>query len=212
MHLPLQLQTFTVGQQNISLFVPQISAVQKDFEQKKGEHLQAPFPYWAQVWPAALAMGEFLLQHPHYIQNKTVLELAAGLGLPSLLAAPFAQQVTCTDYMKEAVLVASQSAQYNGLHNMQCQTLNWHHLPAHLNADVLLLSDVNYEPPEFPILYDIIKNFVEAGTTVIISTPQRLMAKGFISRLLPWCSLQHLAAIQHGGKCVLITILILQKV
>lgn len=212
MHLPLQLQTFTVGRQNISLFVPQISAVQKDFEQKKKERLQPPFPYWAQVWPAALAMGEFLLQHPHYIQNKTVLELAGGLGLPSLLAAPFAQQVTCSDYMEEAVQVAQQSAQYNGLHNMHCCTLNWHHLPPGISAEVLLLSDVNYEPSEFDILYNIIEKFVEGGTTVIISTPQRLMAKGFISRLMPWCTLQQQAAIQYGGKAVPITIMTIQKV
>ena len=209
---PLQLQMFTFGQHRISVYVPHLSAVQQAYEQGKKKNVQTPLPYWAQVWPAALALGEFIHQHPDYIHNKTVLELAAGLGLPSLIAAHFAQHVTCSDYIEEAVQVVQQSAQYNGLHNLRCRTLNWHHLPRDLAADVLLLSDVNYDPPEFEILYKIIKGFVERGTIVIISTPQRLMAKDFISRLLPWCTLQHQADVQHNGSAVPITIMILQKV
>jgi hypothetical protein len=45
---------------------------------------------------------------------------------------------------------------------------------------------VNYSPASFPVLFDTICSFLEAGATIILSTPQRLMAKEFITRLLPF--------------------------
>lgn len=207
---PLQLQTFKIGTQSISLFVPEITAVQQAYQNAKGANPLTTFPYWAQVWPAALALSQFLLQNAHYIHQKKVLELAAGLGLPSLVAAPFAKSITCTDYVPHAVAIAQQSAQQAGLTNMQCRLINWHHLPHNMHADVLLLSDVNYEPPEFEVLYQIIQQFLERGTTVILSTPQRLMAKAFIQQLLPWCVLQQQIEVFHEDQNVPITVMVLK--
>ena len=61
------------------------------------------FPYWSKVWPSAEALALFILQHPEYIAGKMVVELGAGLGLPSLVAAQMAASVLCTDYEPEAV-------------------------------------------------------------------------------------------------------------
>lgn len=209
MAYPLQLQTYSLGLQMLSLYVPEAGAVHRYYQQHKTT--QTSFPYWAQVWPAALALGQFLLQQPHYIQSKKVLELAAGLGLPSLVAAQFADEVTCTDYIPEAVAAATASAQYNSLPNMQCTVMNWHHLPPDLKPNVLLLSDVNYEPHQFEVLYKILERFIANGTTVLLSTPQRLMAKPFISRLLPWCAAQHQLEVSHLQHKTSITVMVLQS-
>jgi predicted nicotinamide N-methyase len=209
MQLQLQLQMFDIGQHTLSLYIPQIEVVQQQYVQQKQMDTKASIPYWAQVWPAALGLGSFLWQHAHFIKGKIVLELAAGLGLPSLVAARFATTVTCTDYVKEAVHAATLSAQHNNLQNLQCSVLDWHYIPSELNADVLLLSDVNYEPAEFEVLYKILARFIEKNTTIILSTPQRLMAKSFIERLLPWCIQQQTEIVQHHGK-VAVTILVLK--
>ena len=178
--------------------------------QQKAENKQASFPYWAQVWPAAIALAQFVVNHPKYTKNKTVLELAAGLGLPSLAAAPLAKNVACTDYITTAVEVAQQSANYNGFDNVQCYTLDWNALPHDLETEVLLLSDVNYEPQQFEVLYNVMQRFLQKGTTILLSTPQRLMAKPFILQLLPFCVVQQQAYVQQPKEEVAITILVLQ--
>ncbi len=210
MSLPLELQSFNLGARDATLYVPQLKAVQQLYEQQKKKSKKTPFPYWAQVWPASIALAQWLLQQPKYTRNKKVLELAAGLGLPSIAVAALAQKVTCTDYMPEAVAIAQQSASYNGFENIDCRVLNWKHLPQDLEADVLLLSDVNYEPQQFEVLFRVLQQFLQKGTTIILSTPQRLMARPFIERLLPWCIHQQQAEVDHHKQPVSITLLVLR--
>lgn len=196
---------------SMSLFVPDPAEVQHVyFDLKTGDN-NTPFPYWAKLWSASLAMASFLQQHIQYVQGKNVLELAAGLGLPSLLAAQYAASVCCSDYAPEAVAVAMQSATHHGLTNMQCRVLNWHHLPDDIEADVLLLSDVNYDPSEFEVLYRVLRRFIGNGTTVLLATPQRLMAKPFIERLLPWCVQQHELTVYEDGQDTMVSVLVLEK-
>ena len=85
-------------------------------------------------------------RHPDIINGKKVLELAAGLGLPSIVAAHYAEHVCCSDYIEDAVDAARQNVLHNRLHNVDCRVYNWNDLPDDLSADILLMSDVNYEP------------------------------------------------------------------
>jgi predicted nicotinamide N-methyase len=53
----------------------------------------------AAVWDAAIVLAEFLAANPHFIQGKRVLEVGAGLALPSVTAGAFgAQKVVASDY------------------------------------------------------------------------------------------------------------------
>lgn len=192
MDLPLTLQTIQRTGYQATLFVPDAQQVQQAYYQQKQTHPDTPFPHWTKLWHSALALSDFLQQHTELIQDKTVLELAAGLGLPSLLAARYATQVCCSDYLPEAVNVIARSAAYNQLSNIEARLLNWYQLPDNLHADVVLLSDINYDPAAFAQLYQVLSGFIQADSTIILSTPQRLMAKPFIERLLPW-SRQHVA-------------------
>ncbi len=49
-----------------------------------------------QVWRGALLMSDYLLTHSEIVDGAIVLELGAGTGLVSLVAAMFAAQVFCT--------------------------------------------------------------------------------------------------------------------
>jgi predicted nicotinamide N-methyase len=206
MNFPLQLKQFNLQGQCIELFVPEPKAIQNSYQQGS-----IVFPYWAQVWPAAQALAGFLLNHTAYIEQKRVIELAAGLGLPSLVAARHASKVLCSDYVPEAVAIIQQSAVHNRLHNLSVRLLNWEHLPADLEADVLLLSDVNYDPTAFALQQELIQSFLQKGTVVLLSTPQRLMAKTFLTPLLFYCREQEEIAIVHEGKEVIVSVLVLGK-
>jgi predicted nicotinamide N-methyase len=204
----LQLQTFQFGNQTVHLYVPDPLQVQQNFTQLLKKNPTTASPYWSQVWPAAISLCGFLAKHPDYIHNKKVVELAAGLGMPSLLAAAYAKEVICSDYIQEAVDIAQQSIAYNKLTNIHCSKLDWNQLPESLTADVLLLSDINYEPTAFETLFNVLQRFLNNGSTIILSTPQRIMAKPFIERLLPWCIHQEEIVVQEN---ILTAVLVLKK-
>lgn len=186
MELQTTFQSFRFGDYQFNAFVPDALALQEAFTKQHQRDPSKPAPYWAKVWPSAYALCEFIATQPHWLRNKNVLELAAGLGLPSLLATQIATQVTCSDYIPEAVELMQKSIHKNKLENINARLIDWNYLPNDLSVDVLLLSDINYEPKAFETLFNVITTFLEKGTTIILSTPQRLMAKPFIDRLLPY--------------------------
>lgn len=209
MSVSLQLQHIIRPGYTIDLFVPDAQEVQDSYFQQ--DQAQIPFPHWAKLWPAALALGDFIHQHPEIVQHQNVLELAAGLGLPALVAARYAQAVCCSDYVEEAVATMVKSAQHLQLPHITGQVLDWNHLPDDLTADVLLLSDINYDPDQFARLYQVIQRFLRQGTVILLSTPQRLMAKPFIEKLLPFCWQQHEMIIDHLQQHTPVSILLLQE-
>ena len=211
MATPLQLKTFIIDQYVIELYVPQPDYVKVLYQHHVQQNAETAFPYWSKVWPAAIALTQFIFQNTFYIQNKNVLELAAGLGLPSIAAARFAHSVTCSDYLSETVQVAQASMQYNQLKNVYCKQLNWEYLPDNLEANVLLLSDINYNPEAFSILYKVLLQFINKGTTVLLSTPQRLASKPFIESLLPYCIQQLEIAVEELEQKIIISVLVLKK-
>ncbi len=207
MHFPLSRQQFVFNHSVITFFVPDADAVKKAWQSGA-----IAFPYWCQVWPSAKAMATFLLQQPSLVQDKKVVELGAGLGLPSLVAARYATSVLCTDYVPEAVAIAAKSAAETGLKNFNASVLDWQHLPHKLEADVLLLSDINYEPEAFVLLSKMVETFLSNGTTILLSTPQRLMAKEFIEPLLAHCINREELEIKEEARTVVITVMVLSKI
>ena len=204
------VQNFEFGTNHLQVFVPDLRIVKEQYQHLKKESPSVAFPYWSQVWPAALGLCRFLVKHIHYLQNKKVLELAAGLGLPSLLAARYACEVCASDHIPEAVELMKRSADLNGILNMKCSLLDWNCLPENISTDILLLSDINYDPAEFEIVLTVLQNFLNNGTTIILSTPQRLMAKPFIDRLLPFCIQREEMLVDYGQHQTAITLLILK--
>jgi predicted nicotinamide N-methyase len=156
-------------------------------------------------------LAEYLVLHPQLTSGKKIVELGAGLGLPSFVAAQTAAAVLCTDHAPEAVQLAERSAKHLGLQNFRSAVLDWHHLPLDLEADVLLLSDINYEPDAFTALMKLIDDFLQKGTTIILSTPQRLMAKEFIHPLLAAAVVHEEMNMEINGEHIAIALLILKR-
>jgi methyltransferase-like protein 23 len=102
----LEVHCLPFKRMSLELLIPLPSAVKTNYEQLLQQGYVVPFPYWAQIWPAATALSTFLDNHNDYVFDKQVLELAAGLGLPSLVAAGSgAKKVCVSDQSEEAVQV-----------------------------------------------------------------------------------------------------------
>src|SRR5579862_7763060 len=65
-------------------------------------------PYWAEVWASGLALAEAVSQLD--LRGVRVLELGAGLGLPSLAAALGGADVLATDWAADAVALLRDNA------------------------------------------------------------------------------------------------------
>jgi len=187
MSFPLISQAYSFTTQQVQLFVPEPYALKAWYSNQKEKDEHTPFPYWAKVWPAAIAISEFIDANQNLVAGKSVVELAAGLGLPSLTSAAAAKTVICSDYLSQPLEIVQQSIQFNRCSNVICKMLNWNNLSTDLQTEVLILSDINYNPEDFTQLQKVIHRFLEQGTTIILSTPQRIAGKSFITSLLPFC-------------------------
>jgi predicted nicotinamide N-methyase len=170
------------------------------------------FPYWARLWPSSVALSAFLQNNKQLVIQKRVAELAAGIGLPSLVAATYAKSVWCSDISTEAMEVAAQSVSLHNLNNIRFEACNWMDLPPDFDWDVVLLSDVNYDPANFRELETVLISLLHKRCTLILATPQRLMAKPFIEKLIPFVAQQETTEVNHGNAPVPISIFVLQKV
>lgn len=205
------IENFTIGSDTIQLYVPNPVVVQQYYRNHLVHNGADTSPYWSQVWPAAIGLCRFLTANTDYIKDKLVVELAAGLGLPSLFAAKYASKVFCSDYIVHAVELIKKSITINRCMNVEAAVINWNHLPASLHADVLLLSDINYDTADFEDLHNIVVKFLQNGSTIIISTPQRLMAKPFADKLLPYCIDKKEFTVSLQNRDTSVTVFVLKK-
>lgn len=199
------LQEFKLGNQTLKVWVPNFQALQTSHQ----SNAYGDAPFWGRAWPSALAMIQFLVANPVYIKDKKLVEMAAGLGLPAFYASQFASETMVSDYSLEAVQLMQQNIELNGLANIQAKPINWHQLPPDLQADTLLLCDVNYDPSQFEALLKMIHQFLAKGTTILLTTPQRLVGRSFINSLLEHVIINEVLEIQQDEKLHLINVLVL---
>jgi predicted nicotinamide N-methyase len=96
-------------------------------------------PYWAELWPASLALAEALPD----VQGLRVVELGCGLGVPSLVAAARGADVTAVDWAEDAIELLQENAARNGL-ALRAERRDWRE-PWDERFDLALAADVLYE-------------------------------------------------------------------
>ncbi len=196
---------------NLSIYIPDYEQVKETYELLLKENPDELFPFWAKLWPSSIAMVQFIQANTGLIKDKTVLEIGAGLGLPSFAIAGIVKSIEVTDYAAEAVELLEKNIQHLQLSNLKAKQLDWNEFSGTIDAAILLLSDVNYDPTEFDGLVHLINSCIESGKMVILSTPQRIMASPFINAIQPYIKQNHIELIKEQGKSIEISILVLSK-
>jgi predicted nicotinamide N-methyase len=202
MNFSLHPEKFTIGSHQYELLVPDPEQVRQLYNDGKIE-----FPYWSKIWPSSIALAGFIDDNPYLVKGKNVTELAAGLGLPSFVSSRYATTVTCTDMDPDAVSVMATTIQNFNYTNCTALRIDWQDLPGKPEAEIILMSDVNYEPSAFEALYKCFLQLLNHGKTIVLATPQRLMAKSFIESIQPWVIQSHEAKVHNQ----LITIFLLRQ-
>ncbi len=96
-------------------------------------------PYWAELWPASLALAAALPE----VSGLRVVELGCGLGVPSLVAAARGAEVTATDWAPDAVDLLRKNAALNAL-ALRAEVRDWRD-PWDERFDLAIAADVLYE-------------------------------------------------------------------
>jgi len=102
--------------------------------------------YWAFCWGSGLALAQFLLTYPHWVQGKSVVDLGSGSGIAAIAAAlAGASDVTACDTDADARLATQVNAELN-----EVDLSITAELPS--QCDVLLMADVLYDRQNLPLL------------------------------------------------------------
>jgi predicted nicotinamide N-methyase len=200
---------YTLSRQKVldlDLLVPDPEKVRMLYDEGRAAELLEPFPFWTRIWPSAMALSLFIQSHQQYIKGKRILELGAGLALPSFIASRYAGSVLATDYIEDAVLLMKQNIEALKLQNISAELMDWHKLPENIKADTVLLSDINYSPDAFDTLHTVIEQFLGNGSTIILTTPGRLVANAFIAFLMPYIAYREVTDID-GTEILLVVLL-----
>ena len=193
----------------LQLHVPDPDQVKPIYDQLIASNPDTVFPFWARIWPSSLALTAFLRKEPHWIASKHVLEIGAGIGLPSFSISREASSLVISDYSTEAVALMEKNIEYLVLQHAKAIYLDWNHFPSDLTADTVLFSDINYDPEQFEALLTLIKQLLNKGATVIIATPERISAVAFAVKLEPYVSLSLLETVETAHQTIDIRIFVL---
>lgn len=177
MFQPLIQETVEVGGRRLRLARP---ARPEDLidEHEFGE--DEFLPYWAELWPSALALAHVVAGAD--LRGKRVIELGCGLGLPSLAAAAGGAQVVATDWSVQAVRSTEANAARNRL-RVEGAVWRWSADAAPLDPpfDLVLGADLLYERRNAAWLLGALERLLAAGSEAWIADPGRAAADAFLA-------------------------------
>jgi predicted nicotinamide N-methyase len=138
-------------------------------------------PYWAELWSSGETLAEAVAGRA--LDGVQVLELGAGLGLPSLAAALGGARVLATDWSPDAVALLRENAQRNGL-ALETRVVRWDEPAPFVTRapwELVLAADVLYERRNVDELLELLPRLVDEGE-VLVADPGRPHANGFFER------------------------------
>ena len=134
-------------------------------------------PYWAELWPSGVALAAHVGRRD--LRGRRVLELGAGLGLPSLAAALRGADVLATDWAEDAVALLQANAARNGV-ALRVEVARWDD-PARFGSgwDLVLAADVLYEARNADQLLALLPRL--EAREIVLAEPGRPFAKDFLA-------------------------------
>ena len=146
--------------------------------QKTEEDLGAmglPPPFWAFAWAGGQALARHVLDEPHLVAGRRVLDLASGSGLVAIAAARAgAAPVVAADIDAFAESAITLNAAANGVYvEILLQDLLERARPRAPRYDAILVGDLFYEQTTAQRALAFLAPHAALGTLVLIGDPGR---------------------------------------
>lgn len=142
----------------------------------------AEWGLFGQLWPSERLLAQAM--HRFAADGKRVLELGCGIGLASLVLRRRGVDIVATDAHPLAESFLAYNAALNALPVVDYRHLPWRASQASLgHFDVIIASDVLYEPSQAVQLADVVKRHAYPSAEVVITDPGQSHSEHF-SQLL----------------------------
>lgn len=153
-------------------------------EAKRAGICSASWSLFGQLWPASKALARAVKRID--VEGRRIIELGCGLGLPSLVLRSRGADVTASDRHPLSAPFLDYNAALNKVASPSYLDLSWD--PADLDPnigqfDVIIGSDILYEPNHAEMLAALVNRLASANAKVLITCPGRGYRNRF-SRLL----------------------------
>jgi predicted nicotinamide N-methyase len=179
---PVVRRRFALAGREVGLFQVADPNALADAVDPEGFGEDERFPYWAELWPSAVALAGFVLRRGQP-PGLEVLELGCGLGLAGVAAALNGGRVLFTDFEPEALAFARANHALNLGTEGRTRLLDWRDPPGGLSAPLVLASDVLYERRFLGAFLDTLARVVPPGGTALVAEPGRKVAERTVEQL-----------------------------
>ncbi len=136
------------------------------------------FPLWAKIWQASWVLCGYLADMKPDT-GKQLLEIGAGVGLNSIVAATFGHNITMTEYNPDALNFARANAQLNHCPGLPILKLDWYHPTIKAKFDMIVASEVTYKPEDYLALIQLFKSYLRPEGEIILASEMRKSSKDF---------------------------------
>src|SRR4051812_12308114 len=159
----------------ISLYVADESVAIWQKTEEELERIGLPPPYWAFAWAGGQALARYVLDHPHEVAGKRVLDLASGSGLVAIAVAKAgAAPVTAIDIDAFTEAAVALNGEANGVYvDVTILDILDHAAPEAPRYDVILVGDLFYERDTAGRALAFLERHAAIGTRVLIGDPGR---------------------------------------
>ena len=140
------------------------------------------FPLWAKIWQASWVLAGYLAEMP-VAAEKRFLEIGAGVGLVSIVAACSGHRITMTELNPDALQFARANALINGCPYLNILALDWNRPRLQTQFDYIVASEISYRKEDLEPLLGLFKNYLKPGGEVILAGEMRRLSKDFYKRL-----------------------------
>jgi predicted nicotinamide N-methyase len=136
------------------------------------------FPLWAKIWQASWVLADYIAKIP-VESKKKFLEIGAGAGLVSIVAASFGHHITLTESNPDALLFSRANAFINGCPQLPILALDWNRPCLAETFDYIVASEVTYKKKDWGPLVKLLKTCLNPDGEVILVGDMKRVAKGF---------------------------------
>ena len=136
------------------------------------------FPLWAKIWQASWVLADYLATMP-VAAKKQFLELGAGVGLVSIVAASFGHRMTMSEYNYDALQFARANAHINDCPGLPVVELDWNRPQLPGRFDYIVASEVIYKKEDCQPLMELLKAALKPDGEVILAGEMRKSSMDF---------------------------------
>ena len=140
------------------------------------------WPLFGSLWPSGLVLADIM--QVHEIAGLRILEVGCGLGLASLVAHQRGADMTASDYHPISEDFMAHNVDLNAFLPLPFVICDWEKIQPELGLfDLIIGSDLLYEPNHPAMLSGFIDRHSSAVVEVIIIDPDRRQQRQFIRQM-----------------------------